>query len=227
MIRKLGIAAALWLAAASAAHADDRYQRSECYGVGSQHLDTLRAGKVIRNSEAMALPDSVELTGQKFAAGTLVAITKTEGEYACVEAGTLTRGQETSGWIPASDIQIFPPALAGRPARWWIGSWQSGRSKITFRMQDGRLFAEGSSWWQGFGDPNIGDFSGHPFAHGDGLKVGDTDAPPALDENLDYCMLGLIAVGNRMAVEDNSHCGGMNVRFFGIYSRVHRRAAKH
>jgi hypothetical protein len=40
-------------------------------------------------------------------------------------------------------------------------------------------------------------------------------------------MLGLIAVGNRMAVEDNSHCGGMNVRFFGIYSRVHRRAAKH
>jgi hypothetical protein len=228
MIRITAIAAMAWLAAASAALADDHYPKSECYGLGTDHPAPLHAGQIVRESGMLNLPRSITSTN-RFKAGMPVAVTVSENGYSCVEAETRD-GRNIIGWIPSPDVRLMP-VNTSRPAYgWWPGSWKSGESTIRFQMKDHVLLASGDSTWTSInGSPHEGEFQGHPFPQGGGFEIRDGDAPAQHDNELfpDGCVLEAVALGARLAVEDNSHCGGRNVRFFGIYSRLHRRAAKH
>jgi len=104
------------------------------------------------------------------------------------------------GWVRSSDLREIrsetePPLSA------WSGTWTNGYRRITFTTPGGgQLHIAGANEWHGANDvAHDGEFEG-------------TVAPSGK----------LTLFGNFLEANDNDRCGGMNVRFRGIW----RRAAK-
>lgn len=78
------------------------------------------------------------------------------------------------------------------------------------------VFGDGS--WTG----DVG-ADGEPIVHVGGFEFrarADKDNLRYLAGTQDYCSVELINLKNYLVVRDNGECGGMNVRFNGIYSRT-------
>lgn len=125
------------------------------------------------------------------------------------------RGSETVGWIPAHQLSVAATAPSPTPAR-WVGDWEFGIQSLKISRETkagGRLRVEGVAFWRGLGD-NI---------HTGGVSASARPDGNVLVAEEDICRVTLRLVGDYIVATDNSKCGGMNVRFDGVYRRKQAR----
>ncbi|WP_019340800.1 hypothetical protein [Stutzerimonas stutzeri] len=151
--------------------------------------------------------------------GDRLLVGKQAAGWACV--WYFAEKREFVGWLPASHIDV--EAAHTPTADDWIGRWApiagSNSIVISRRSPTGPLFAEGEATWYGglnsHGEriAHVGAFAGEARPSGDLLKIAEGDD--------DYdCSVTLQYVAGNLVVTDNSHCGGMNVRFDDVYRKA-------
>jgi hypothetical protein len=144
--------------------------------------------------------------------GDSVVVTRMEGDWTC---GYLTsRKGAGPGWVRSSDIRLvnFDPTP---PLAAWAGTWVQGENRIRIQSSKipGKLGLEGEASWHGFGDNvHSGEFSGDAIPARNQLHIED-----------DSCKIDLALMGKYILANDNNSCGGMNVRFWGVWKRAHVR----
>lgn len=94
----------------------------------------------------------------------------------------------------------------------WTGIWSHFDDKITIYQNEKGLKVAGTAVWQGPTIDHFGDFSGISKPNGSHLAIKSGEA----------CKVAMTLVGQFLVVADNQNCGGLNVIFRGIYSRVKR-----
>lgn len=153
-------------------------------------------------------------------AGDTVITGRTHGSYRCAFFPNAVGG--SAGWVDAARLQPLPVQAA--PAlRDWAGHWSNGDDSLVLRVRDGQLAVTGEAFWPSakptpqrpYG-PNLGQIDAVARPRGAVVDFVDSD-----DEG---CQLQARLLGGYLIVSDNSGCGGMNVRFNGVYRR---QAGKH
>lgn len=136
-------------------------------------------------------------------AGTTVLVASHYRGYACV----FVPGRDHAGWLRDSRLAIVPhPATVA-----WNGRWRDGDDGLAIATApDGQLHVSGHAIWHGGnGNDHLGDidFTARPVESRLTAPAGDT------------CRAELIKLGRYLIVRDNGNCGGVNVRFDGVYVR--------
>ncbi len=150
-------------------------------------------------------------------AGDEVITGKARGPYVCVFYPN--KGGGSAGWVGANRLVrervVGPPLLTA-----WAGQWSYGDDSIRLKARGSELVADGDAFWPSAnpplsvrpGGPNIGQFSGKAHPEGGHVVFKDGTGEYA-------CVVTLDLVGRYLIASDNSNCGGMNVRFDGVYRR--------
>jgi hypothetical protein len=149
--------------------------------------------------------------------GDELIINKVSGDWAC--AWYNGKKSETVGWVKNSSLQYLP-AFKPPDISEWVGKWltyQDG-NEIFIRTKGDKLSVEGKAVWLGIllDDGNrvvhLGDLDG---------EMAPVDAHAKLTEGTDEyaCVADFTLLGKYLIVTDNSKCGGMNVRFDGVYTK--------
>jgi hypothetical protein len=154
--------------------------------------------------------------------GDELIVGKQHGEWSCVwYSGKL---HETVGWVLNHQLKFVENN--GRPN--WIGKWKQYAypGYISIARKADRYYVLGNTKWSGakLADgtrvEHFGDLGGE-------LKVETHLAysgAAALHTEVKYtCGAEYARVGRYLIVHDNSYCGGMNVRFDGVYTAASRR----
>jgi hypothetical protein len=148
----------------------------------------------------------------RLAAGEVVTPYHTDGDWIC--AYLQQRDGAGPGWVRARDIREiaadFAPPLDG-----WTGTWANGngRVQITLSQGAGKLHLAGEAEWHGaHGVVHTGDFEGDAAPAGNHLHFVEDDAGS--------CTVDLTLIGRYLLANDNGRCGGLNVRFWGIWKRA-------
>lgn len=150
----------------------------------------------------------------KLAAGDVVRPYHVEGDWTC--AYVQQRDGAGPGWVKSADLRPIP-ADPVPPLDAWFGTWANGRGRIRIGPSTalGKLHLSGDAEWHGQGDVvHTGDFEGDASPQGNHLHFGE--AGP------ESCVIDLTLIGRYMVANDNNRCGGMNVRFWGIWKRSAR-----
>lgn len=149
--------------------------------------------------------------------GDVLITGNTHGTYVC--AFYPNRHGGSAGWVERARLLSLPvnnsPALKA-----WTGLWKDGDDTISIRLQGDQLVAKGSAFWPSAnppaevapGGPNVGDFDGQSKPIGNVVKFSDGGGG-------DSCHVTLRLIRDVLLVSDNANCGGMNVRFDGVYRR--------
>ena len=138
--------------------------------------------------------------------GDPVVVSRVEGDWTC---GYLTsRKGAAQGWVRSKDLRplTFDP---NPPLTPWLGTWVQDENQIRIQSSKtpGKLDLEGEAYWHGRGDNvHSGAFSGEATPTGNHLHVED-----------DSCKLDLALIGKYLLANDNNMCGGVNVRFWGVW----------
>lgn len=117
----------------------------------------------------------------------------------------------SAGWVPRGAVTTPSLQPSRDPAlRDWTGEWRDGGNSIMIAVSRGGLHAAGSAVWHGFGD-NVheGSFEADAKPSNNSVAFAEED-----------CRLQARLVGPYLVVSDNAQCGGMNVRFDGVYRRA-------
>ncbi len=120
------------------------------------------------------------------------------------------KGGETVGWLPADKLVMSepsaPPALIN-----WIGLWKYGRKSLDVRRdgKSGFIKVKGYAIWEGVG-ANV---------HVGGVEAAAQPRGSELVLVEDECRVTLKLVGDYVVASDNSGCGGVNVRFDGVFRK--------
>ena len=148
--------------------------------------------------------------------GNEVIVSKSFGDWLCAWYQP-PKGGETVGWIPAEQLSVAEAETNPPPAR-WLGSWEFYQNSLDIRRgaETGTLAVEGDALWRGLGD-NV---------HMGGVKGKGRPAGNVLTIEEEICRVTLRLVGNYLVASDNSDCGGMNVRFNGVYRRKRARVRR-
>jgi hypothetical protein len=203
--------AALWFATISIAGAQ-ALPASRCEFDGFEGKTKL-AEVVSRPISSGYLGCSPELkcTPTKVAAGDVVLVYRTEGDWTC---GYLSQSKGAGpGWVRSQDLREVPAEASPAPAA-WVGRWVNGEDWIRIQRAEWptRLQLEGKGYWRGNGKVlHEGDFAGNGVLTGNQVHFVEGDA--------DSCTVDLTLIGKYLVVNDNSKCGGMNVRFWGIWKK--------
>ncbi len=138
--------------------------------------------------------------------------------FVCALFGSTLQGR--SGYLPAQRLKRLS-AVATPPILSWRGVWKNGDNTITIAAKPNGILVDGQAWWPSKHPgkdvskdlPNEGDFRElvHPFGS-------VATITPADNED---CKVALKLVSPYLLVTDNAGgCGGMNVRFNGVYRRL-------
>jgi hypothetical protein len=145
--------------------------------------------------------------------GDPVVSTRAEGDWTC--GYLVARKGSAQGWVPSAYIRPLPldpnPSLDA-----WVGKWvQKGDSIIIVTTKTpGKLDLEGEAYWHGVGgNVHSGSLSGEVRPVGNKLHYSEGD----------ICTVDLVLLGKYMLANDNNMCGGMNVRFWGLWRRAGTR----
>jgi hypothetical protein len=145
------------------------------------------------------------------------------------------KGAEFWGWLPNSSLAIA--TVPETPAPGWIGRWSRIEADIRIApARGGKLSISGEATY-GALDPdrvrrgavNVGEIAGIVKPEGNALafamssKGARTVTVPYTSAGEYDCSVKMQRVGRWLLVQDNGGCGGMNVRFDGIYERARRR----
>ncbi len=118
-------------------------------------------------------------------------------------------------WVPAnqlSEVRVDP----NPPVTAWVGSWTNGGNRIELRptSDPSKLALTGHASWHGAGDvEHFGEVGGEVTTSGNHIHY---------SEGADACNIDLTLFGNHLVANDNDKCGGMNVRFWGIWTRAEK-----
>jgi hypothetical protein len=133
-----------------------------------------------------------------------------------------------TGWVPQRNLRVI--AFPQNPElRDWLGSWESvaGVDKVTIRLAPkGMLKISGKAYWQGgkntYGEEivHLGGVRGVTAPIANKLTVREGDGPYG-------CVVNFELIGTYLVGSDNSICGGMNVRFNGVYRRKPYESGAH
>lgn len=145
--------------------------------------------------------------------GDVVLASAPRAGFRCVLAAA--PGRIIAGFLPDAALQPEPQDGATLDRAWLTGRWSDGSNHVVFSLKGGRMFADGDGVWAGgnaaaYG-PNTGEFHGPVVATRTGLKVVD-----------DTCEVTARRRGPFLIFNDDSQCGGMNVRFTDLYTKGHR-----
>jgi hypothetical protein len=146
--------------------------------------------------------------------GDELLISKTANGWAC--AWFHGKKQETVGWIRTDRLAFLPNEKDDR--RLWIGTWKDhGGATIKIAEQGEFLGVEGNTLWHGGMSP-----AGHPVVHTGDIE--GTFQPIAgrarLTDRENICSADFVRIGRYLVVHDNGRCGGVNVRFDGVYTKT-------
>lgn len=136
-----------------------------------------------------------------------------KGGLVCVGLPGKGKLGTTSGWLPAArwDSRRSAP----QPDASWVGVWQNPSAKISVEVTAvDKLAVEGHALWVGgpLKQSHFGEFE-ITGAQSDGV-ISIVDA--------DSCQVAVRLIGDFLVAADNNKCGGMNVRFDGLYRLRHR-----
>ncbi len=146
------------------------------------------------------------------APGTPVIVDRAQGAFTCVYAQA--RDGAGPGWILSSSLRTLDYDPHPPPAS-WIGLWIGGEDRVTIRgaKEPGMLHVSGHAEWHGnAGVVHDGDVEGEVSPAAGHLHLAE--------EGADSCTLDLTLAGCYIVATDNNLCGGMNVRFEGIWRRA-------
>ncbi len=149
--------------------------------------------------------------------GDQVLVSRKYGSWICAWYQP-RKGSETVGWLPADKLLMSAPPAAPPALESWIGSWKYYDQELNIRRdsKSGFLKVKGAALWHGLGDNvHVGgvDAVGQP----QGYKLFLTE---------EECQVSLKLVGDYIIASDNSECGGVNVRFNGVYRKTPRALRK-
>lgn len=141
--------------------------------------------------------------------GDEVLVSRTYGKWICGWYQP-RKGGETVGWLPADKLVM--PAPPARPAlASWLGLWKYGRKSLDIRRdsKSGLLKVRGYAIWEGVGaNVHLGGVEAVARPQGNELILVE-----------ELCRVSLKLVGDYIVASDNSECGGVNVRFNGVYRK--------
>jgi len=194
---------------AVAAAAQERPQRACRFeGFGAEG----KLAEVIRPATGYWGCDSAKsCVPTKLAAGDVAAPYHTDGDWTC--AYIQQRDGAGPGWVKAQDLREVhadPAPLLDA----WFGTWANGlgRIRIAPSAAAGELHVSGENEWHGIGDVvHTGDFEGDASPAGNHLHF--------VESGPGSCTIDLTLIGRYLVAGDNQLCGGMNVRFWGIWKR--------
>ncbi|MCF7751129.1 hypothetical protein KQ945_10260 [Bacillus subtilis subsp. subtilis] len=124
----------------------------------------------------------------------------------------------SAGWVDAAGLQVQP--LPAPTLQAWAGDWRDGDDRLVIGVRGRQLHVEGDAYWPSANPtPEV-----RPY----GPNMGQVDAqalPDAASVVVQdgTCTLRARLLGDYLIVADNSECGGMNVRFNGVYRRTPTR----
>jgi len=146
--------------------------------------------------------------------GDRVITGRTNGQYVC--AYFPNKGGGTAGWV--DKLRLRPLAVRSNPAQsFWLGRWsQEGNPTLRITRRHGAIHIVGDAYWPGPvrekdwppGWPHSGGIDGTLSVFGDRAHY-----------DVDGCKVDFVLVGDMLIASDNEMCGGMNVRFDGVYRR--------
>ncbi|MCL6362248.1 hypothetical protein CUU45_17980 [Pectobacterium polaris] len=146
-------------------------------------------------------------------AGDSVLVAQEKNGWSCV--WHFGKKSEFVGWMQSIYLEKQPIKTAGINA--WLGSWHEyGNSIKITRGKNDTLHLKGKARWHGgvssYGERIVhyGNISASAIPNGNRLQWGDS-----LEEF--ECTGVMQLINGNLIVKDNGNCGGMNVRFNGIY----------
>jgi len=116
-------------------------------------------------------------------------------------------------WVAAAQVRELQPD-PNPPLTAWLGNWNNGQDRIQIKPsnQPSKLVLIGHATWHGAGDvEHSGDVGGDVTPNGNHIHY---------SEGADACTIDLTLFGNYIVANDNNGCGGMNVRFWGIWRHI-------
>jgi hypothetical protein len=150
--------------------------------------------------------------------GDTVLASQARNGFRCVYVGGA--GRLSAGFVPDAALAPAPP-YAPLDAAFLVGRWTDNDDHLTFKLAKGKLVVDGDAVWpsakppKGVPEsrfaPNIGEVEGAVRLAGPRFEVGDVE---------EACRVWGYRRGPYLIVDDNGNCGGMNVRFSGVYLRT-------
>jgi hypothetical protein len=147
--------------------------------------------------------------------GDLVITGHSYGDYIC--AFFPNRAGGSAGWIQARDLTRLPDQPAPRLEA-WVGEWRDGDDRIRLSVKGTELAAEGEAFWPAeYPDPKL--VPGGPHDGEMGGTARPSGASVVFEDGETGCRVKLHLIAPFLVATDNGQCGGVNVRFDGVYRR--------
>lgn len=138
--------------------------------------------------------------------GDPVVITRAEGAWTC--GYLVARKGSAQGWVQTANLREIA-ADPNPPLNAWIGEWTQDKNHIAIRESHDKLAIDGEAYWFGAQHVGrIGEISGEVTPEGDRSHYVDG-----------ICQVDFSLIGKYLLLNDNNMCGGVNVRFWGIWKR--------
>jgi len=156
-------------------------------------------------SKSYVLPGDVVIAGRSFKG------------YRCILYRNDKNVAGSAGYVPEGRLEALPVAQVAQKD--WLGAWRMGDDAITLHARGDKLSARGEAYWPSAnpslkerpGGPNMGEMSGLAAPKGNQVSFVDDE---------DECHVNLTLLPPFLLAHDNERCGGMNVRFDGVYLRA-------
>jgi hypothetical protein len=145
--------------------------------------------------------------------GDRLLLGKTQGEWTCAWYQGTSR--ETVGWVRSRDLAVLA-ASDPAPAD-WSGEWKIYKRPGSIRIvrKGGVWQVAGQAFWGRGASTNDGELEGELKIQGRRAHIGSV-----MTDDADECGAELVRIGDFLIVHDNMRCGGLNVRFDGVYTRT-------
>lgn len=192
---------------------DARYANGELLGVTAERLDAqvhfyAKASSCVEGAPCPARQKNYLVPGD------VVLGAPADKGFRCVYYGTKA-GKLLAGFLPVSNLKQIDEQTTLSP-EFLEGTWHGGDDSLVFKRVGAKLTVHGDAIWDG-GTTTLG---------GRNVHVGSVTGPVQFDGlmarvNEDgECDLVMNRRGPYLLVNDNNRCGGVNVRFSGIFVRA-------
>jgi len=199
----------------SGLHARDSYCRNGLFPAENKTLELARfvgsaKERLYFYDDGDGCPGGAQCkTGRYVIPGDELIINKRENGWGC--AWFQGQKHETVGWVSVAKLRFLEPQTV--PEEGWLGNWVQPAGSITITGGGGKpLHGAGEAFWQSEVTIHVGEFSGtiRPVNNRATVKEGDDESG---------CVVALVRLGRYLIASDNGNCGGVNVRFDGVYVR--------
>ena len=135
---------------------------------------------------------------------------------ACSTRSRISTSPRLAAPRPGSTSSTTGTAVLGKAAD-WTGRWKiyRERGQIDIERKGTDWYVDGMAFWGSGASTNLGQLGGELLIQGSRAHVGTT-----MTDDADECGADLVRIGDFLIVHDNQRCGGLNVRFDGVYPRV-------